>query len=38
VCNPGKDSGWKNGKKIKKRKPFVLCDGMLDLFNAHWSI
>jgi hypothetical protein len=28
----------KNGKKTKKGKPFVLYDGVLDLFNAHWSI
>jgi hypothetical protein len=28
----------KTVKKIKKGKPFVLCDGVLDLFNAHWSI
>jgi hypothetical protein len=28
----------KTVRKLKKRKPFVLCDGVLDLFNAYWSI
>jgi hypothetical protein len=31
-------AGGKNGKKTKQEEPFVLCDGVLDLFNAHWSI
>jgi hypothetical protein len=38
ACNSGEDGGWKNGKKIIKGKPFVLYDGVLDLFNAHWNI
>jgi hypothetical protein len=29
-----------DGKTVRKlkREAFVLCDGVLDLFNAHWSI
>ena len=27
-----------NGKKIKRGKPFVLYDGVSNLFNAHWNI
>jgi hypothetical protein len=28
-----------DGKTVrKKEEPFVLCDGVLDLFNAYWSI
>jgi hypothetical protein len=28
----------KTVRKLKKGKPFVLYDGALDLFNAHWNI
>jgi O-phosphoseryl-tRNA(Cys) synthetase len=34
----GRMTDEKTVRKLKKGKPFVLYDGVLDLFNAYWNI